>query len=38
MFYIIDSVRVSLRYNALQEKLNVNETFKLLPVVFGIAS
>lgn len=38
MFHLIDSVRVSLRYNALQEKLNVSEMFKLLPVVFGVAS
>ncbi len=38
MFYIIRSVRGSLRYNALQEKLNVSETLRLLPVVFGIAS
>jgi len=38
MFYIISSVRVCLRYNALQEKLNVSEMLELLPVVFGIAS
>lgn len=35
MFYIIGSVRESLRYNAWQEKLDVSETLKVLPVVFG---
>jgi hypothetical protein len=38
MFHIIDGVGVSLRYNALQEKLNVSKMLDLLPVVFGIAS
>jgi hypothetical protein len=37
MFYLIDGAIVGLRYNALQEKLNVG-LLRLLPVVFGIAN
>jgi hypothetical protein len=37
MFYLSDGAIVGLRYNALQEKLNVG-LLRLLPVVFGVAT